>query len=222
MIVLPVVVFLLFYLVLRKTGIGERRSFLAAATFGGTSVVVITELLSVIGLVTRVGVAVSWLVIGIVVVVLYFKAERPSNGLEPSRSPGDETKASGLDGVAKALLVGCGIIAVLVGVTALIAPPSNTDAMSYHMPRVVMWINNHNVRFFPTANYTQIIYGAFAEYSIMHTMLLWGSDRFANMIQFFCFLGCPVAVSYIVKLMGGSRETQTLAAVICLTIPEGF
>jgi hypothetical protein len=221
MIVLPLVVFLLFYLVLRKNGMGERRSCLAAATFSGTSVVVITELLSVVGLVTRAGVAVSYLVIGIAVGVVLFKTERPAN-IEPGSGLTDGREAGGLDRITKALLLGCAFIAVLVGLTALIAPPSNTDAMSYHMPRIVMWINNHNVRFFPTANYTQIIYGAFAEYSILHTMLLWGSDRFANMIQFFCFLGCPVAVSYIVKLVGGTAEAQALAAIVCLTIPEGI
>lgn len=85
-----------------------------------------------------------------------------------------------------------------------------------------MWISNHNVRFFPTANYTQLIYGAFAEYSIMHTILLWGSDRFTNMIQFFSFVGCAIAVSYIVKLLGGGKRAQALAAVISITIPEGI
>ena len=206
MIVLPAVVFLLFYLVLRKGQIGERRSFLAAATFSGTSVVVITELLSVIGLVTRAGVARK--LAGHQHALASF-CLRPSD--LPSIEPGRRLTAGGsgrLDGITKALLLGCAFIAILVGITALIAPPSNTDAMSYHMPRIVMWINNHNVRFFPTANYTQIIYGAFAEYSIMHTMLLWGSDRFANMIQFICFLGCPVAVSYIVKLTGGTRKLK--------------
>ncbi len=222
MIVLPAVVFLLFYLVFRKVQIGERRSFLSAATFSGTSVVVITELLSAGRLVTRAGVAVSWLALSIIAVVVLFNTERSTSSLEPGRRLTVERETSGLDGMTKALLVGCGIIAILVGITALIAPPSNTDAMSYHMPRIVMWINNHNVRFFPTANYTQIIYGAFAEYSVMHTMLLWGSDRFANMIQFICFLGCPVAVSYIVKLTGGTAQTQALAAVICITIPEGI
>jgi hypothetical protein len=221
MIVLPVIAFLLFYLVLHKMGIGERRAFLAAATFSGTSVVVITELLSAAGLVTRGGVAASWLAISLLGLALYLKIERP---VDVAIRPGSEVQAAerGLDGVTKALLVASGIIAVLVGITALLAPPSNIDAMAYHLPRVVMWINNHNVRFFPTANYTQIIYGAFAEYSIMHTILLWGSDRFTNMIQFFCFLGCPVAVSYIVKLVGGSPRTQALAAVICLTVPEGI
>ena len=94
--------------------------------------------------------------------------------------------------------------------------------MAYHLPRVAMWINNHNVGFFPTANYTQLIYGAFAEYSIMHTMLLWGNDRLANMVQFFSFVGCAIAVSYIVKVLGGNRRSQVLAALLSLTIPEGI
>ena len=56
----------------------------------------------------------------------------------------------------------------------------------------------------------------------MHTMLLWGNDRFANMIQFFSFIGCAIAAAYIAKLMGAGARTQALAAVISITIPEGI
>lgn len=222
MIALPAIAFLLFFVVLRKKGIYWRRAFLAAATFCGSSVVLITEFLSVPRLVTRGGVAICWLAISVVCLIVYLKLERSTIG-SPSHPRSDiDSAEDGLDRTTKILLLVSGIIVVLVGITALLTPPSGIDAMSYHMPRVAMWINNHNVGFFPTADYTQLIYGAFAEYSIMHTLLLWGSDRFTNMIQFFSFVGCAIAVSYIVKLLGGSRRSQALAAVICITIPEGI
>jgi len=127
-----------------------------------------------------------------------------------------------VDRATTILLRAAALIVALVGITALIAPPGTIDGMTYHMARVSMWISNHNVGFYPTGNYTQLIYGAFAEYSILHTILLWGSDRFANMVQFFSFVGSAIAVSYIVKLLGGNRRAQVLAAVISVTIPEGI
>ena len=222
MIALPAIAFLLFFLILRKKGTGKRRAFLAAATFCSTSVVLITEFLSVPRLVTRGGVAICWLAISVVCLIVYLRLERSAFGSPPHQRNDVDSVDESLDWTTKALLCVGGIIVVLVGVTALIAPPSGIDGMVYHMPRVAMWISNHNVRFFPTANYTQLIYGAFAEYSIMHTILLWGNDRFANMIQFFSFIGCAIAVSYIVKLMGGGQRSQALAALISITIPEGI
>lgn len=222
MIILPVIAFVLFYLTLRQKSIDARRAFLAAATFCGTSVVLITELLSVPRLVTRGGVATSWLIVCAIGLAVYLKVERSANSLPaPSRDDIERVKG-GLDRITIGLLCAAGGIVLLVGTTALLAPPSGDDGMTYHMPRLAMWISNHNVRFFPTANYTQLIYGAFAEYSIMHTILLWGSDRFANMIQFFSFVGCAAAVSYIVKLLRGSKPAQALAAVLSITIPEGI
>jgi len=55
MTILPVAAFVLMLLILKKKDIGGRRGFLAATTFWGTSVVLITELLSVPRLVTRGG-----------------------------------------------------------------------------------------------------------------------------------------------------------------------
>jgi hypothetical protein len=222
MIAVPAIAFLLFFLILRKRGIDARRAFLAAATFCGTSVVLITEFLSVWRLVTRGGVAICWLAISVVCLVVYLKVKQSTSGSPSQQRDNIDSADDALDRTAKSLLYVAGIIVVLVGITALIAPPSGVDGMTYHMPRVAMWINNHNVKFFPTRNYTQLIYGAFAEYSIMHTMLLWGNDRFANMIQFFSFVGCAIAVSYIVKLLGGSKRAQALGAVISITIPEGI
>jgi hypothetical protein len=227
MTILPVAAFVLMLLILKKKGIGGRRGFLAATTFWGTSVVLITELLSVPRLVTRGGVAIAWLAICVVCLIVYSKLEPGAIALpSEQRSSSDVADAdsadNAVDRATTILLRAAALIVALVGITALIAPPGTIDGMTYHMARVSMWISNHNVGFYPTGNYTQLIYGAFAEYSILQTILLWGSDRFANTVQFFSFVGSAIAVSYIVKLLGGNRRAQVLAAVISVTIPEGI
>lgn len=215
--VLPVTAFLLFCRILRKESVDWRRAILGAAVFCGASVAVITEALSAGQFLTRAAVAISWLAICVgEFLFLKFRTSRISRTEHPA-----ESSAEPLDVAAKWLLAGSGVIALLIGVTAVVAPPSMWDAMDYHLPRMVMWMSNHSVRFYPTPDYVQLIWGPWAEYAMMHTYLLWGSDRFVNMVQFFSMTGCLVGVSLISKSLGASPRGQALAAVVCVTIPEG-
>jgi hypothetical protein len=215
--VLPITAFLLFCRILRKEYVDWRRALLGAAVFCGTSVVVITETLSVGQLLTRMTVAISWLAICVTeFLVLKFRKVRASQIVQSAESSADT-----LDGAAKWMLAGAGAIALLIGITAVVAPPNMWDAMDYHLPRVIMWMSNHSVRFYATPDYAQVIWGPWAEYAMMHTYLLWGSDRFVNMIQFLSMIGSLIGVSLIAKSLGATPRGQVLAAVVCVTIPEG-
>jgi Dolichyl-phosphate-mannose-protein mannosyltransferase len=215
--VLPVTAFLLFCRILRKESIDWRRAILGAAVFCGTCVAVITESLSAGQHLTRSAVVISWLAICVgEFLFLKFRTSRSSRIEHPA-----ESSAEPLDAATKWLLAGGGVIALLIGITAAVAPPSMWDAMDYHLPRMVMWMSNHSVRFYPTPDYVQLIWGPWAEYAMMHTYLLWGNDRFVNMVQFFSMAGCLIGVSLIAKYLGASPRGQALAAVVCVTIPEG-
>src|SRR6202050_1820710 len=215
--VLPVTAFLLFCRILHKEQVDWRRAFLGAAVCCVTSVVVITEALSAGQLLTRTAVAISWLAICVAeFLVLKFRIVRTSQIVQSA-----ESSADALDAATKWMLAGAGSIALLIGIVAVVAPPSMWDAMDYHLPRVIMWMSNHSVRFYATPDYAQVIWGPWAEYAMMHTYLLWGSDRFVNMVQFLSMIGSLIGVSLIAKSLGASPRGQVLAAVICATIPEG-
>jgi 4-amino-4-deoxy-L-arabinose transferase-like glycosyltransferase len=130
--------------------------------------------------------------------------------------------ANRLDFASKGLLLGAGVIVALVGLTAVMAAPSMWDAMLSHLPRVTMWMSNRNVRFFPTPDYLQLVMAPWSEYTMMHTIMLWGSDRFVNLVQFFSYLGSIIGVSLIARQLGAGPRGQVLAAVVCATIPEGI
>jgi hypothetical protein len=49
-------------------------------------------------------------------------------------------------------LAGLLLIVALTGVTAFVSPSNNWDSMTYHMSRVVHWIQDRNVSFYPTHN----------------------------------------------------------------------
>src|ERR1700680_2943890 len=218
LLILPVVAFLIFFLILRERGEEWRWALLGAAIFCGTCVVAITELLSIPRLISRGPVAVSWAVI-CAAGFFYFRSLGRSSLV---RVPSATAERTPTDVREKWLLGGVAAIVLFVGISAIVAPPNKWDAMDYHLPRVVMWISNHSVRFYPTPDYCQLIYGAWSEYAMMHTQLLWGTDRFVNFVDFLSMLGALIAVSLIAKKLGAGPRGKILAAVVCATIPQGL
>jgi hypothetical protein len=49
--------------------------------------------------------------------------------------------------------------------------------MQYNMPRVIMWIENRSVHFYPTLDYQQLMMSPWSEYAMAHLTMLQGSDR---------------------------------------------
>lgn len=213
---LPLLSFCLVFLRCCKSRMEWRKGLLVAAAIDGACVVLGTELLSAVNQVTRGGVAAFWLG----VCAGTFAIWRSGADRGPIARPAAETSVEPLDAETKYLLFGAAILVVLIGVTALLAPPNVWDAMEYHLPRVVMWMSDRNVRFFPTPDYAHLVFGTWAEYAMMHLDLLWGSDRLVNLVEFFSFLGTITGVSLIAKLLGANRRGQAFAVLVCATIPE--
>lgn len=120
------------------------------------------------------------------------------------------------------LLFGIAFIVLTVGLIALLAPPNTWDSMTYHMSRVVHWIQNHNVNHYPTHIMRQLTFTPGAEFVIMHFQILSGGDRFANLAQWFSMLGSIIGVSLIAQQLGADKREQIFSAVVCTTIPMGI
>lgn len=120
------------------------------------------------------------------------------------------------------LLAGIAFVVITIGLIALIAPPNNWDSMTYHMSRIFHWIQNRNVAHYPTHITRQLFLPPYAEFAIMHLQVLSGTDRLANLIQWFSMIGCLLGVSLIAQQFGANIKTQIFAALICGTIPMGI
>jgi 4-amino-4-deoxy-L-arabinose transferase-like glycosyltransferase len=192
---------------------GWRDRFLRAAVAFGVTVVLATEMLSAFGLLRRGPMVAVWSVALLAALARGWRARRPApwRGMRPR-----------VDAIILLAIVGCLAIVIATGVTAAYSPPNSTDAMAYHMPRVVYWAEQGSLRFFPTPYLTQIMLQPMAEYWMLDGYLLAGGDWFVNFGQWFAALGCMIGASAVAGLLGARARGQAIAALFCATLPAGI
>lgn len=184
-----------------------RRGLLISLLAGSVILLALTELLSLFGGLRPVPLAVAWLA---VLAVTAFRV-RPAWRLPAWPGVFDA-----------ALMAGMAVIAGIVLFIALVSPPNSTDAMAYHMPRVVYWAQAGSVAFFPTPYLNQIMLQPMAEYIVLHTYVLTGGDWLGNMPQVLGFVFSIIGVSLVAKSFGAGRRGQVIAALFCATLPNGI
>jgi hypothetical protein len=179
--------------------------YLRCAVFCGASAVAITEVLGAARLLTREALSIAWILVAICV---FFSFKKPSF-----------VRPGPVDSLLIALIAA---ILAIVAFIALKSAPNSTDAMAYHLPRVLFWAQQRSVAFFPTPYLNQIMLQPFAEYLTLQTYLLSGGDHFINLVQWFGCLTSVVAVASIAKQFGADHRGQLLAALFCATLPNGI
>lgn len=192
-----------------------RESVLRGLLVCGFAVAIITEIMSLFGLLRRGPLLGAWLCFSIAMLLL-------------PRSRPKMPSIQGVTGKLKnhffefTMVAAIASIAVIVGWIAILSPPNSADAMAYHMPRVVYWAQAGSVAFFPTHYFNQIMLQPFTEYAMLHSYVLSGADCFVNLVQFVAFLGSVIGVSSIVQALGVGARGQVFAAVFCATLPNGI
>lgn len=166
-----------------------------------------TELLSAFHLLRRWPIAAAWLALGILAAV---RLRVPKI---------HRIQLQAFPAAAVAAILG---IAGVVGFTAILSPPNSTDAMAYHLPRVVYWAQAGSVAFFPTPYFNQIMLAPLAEYFMLQSFALSGGDHWVNLIAFGAFLGTIVVVSAIAQELELGARGQALAALFAATIPSAI
>ncbi len=183
-------------------------TYLRGAVLLGTLTVAITETLSVFHLLNRGTLTAVWVLVLACVVARMWSHWTPI----PIRVSLPD---------ALLFIIIAGILGILAFI-ALKSPPNSTDAMAYHLPRIVFWVQQHSVEFFATPYLNQIMLQPFAEYLMLQTYILSGGDHFINLVQWFGCLTSIVAVAAIAKQFGAALRGQLLAALFCATLPNGI
>lgn len=206
-------------------GLDPRRSGLAAAVVAGCLVTSITELLSAVGAIHRIGVFAAWALVAAGGLGWWMRAgsRESTDGMEDT----GDVERDGVEGIRRVvgsrvrdpLWLGLGGLIAATGLIALAAPPNTWDSMTYHMGRVAHWAQNGSVAHFATHIPRQLQYPPWAEFAILQLQVLSGGDRLANLVQWGAYVGCIVGVGLIAALLGADRGGQVLAGVVAATLP---
>jgi hypothetical protein len=175
---------------------------LVGVTLLGAAAVLLTELLSLGGLIRPWPLAIGWAAI----LAAYCYWLRP-------RLPRLRVSVIG---------AAIAVLTAMIGVTAAFSPPNSADAMAYHMPRVVYWAQAGSVRFFPTPYFNQISLQPVNEYLMLHTFVLSGGDRWINLLTAGAYVLAIAGVAAVAKEMGLGARGQAFAAFFCATLPNGI
>lgn len=218
LILINFLIILIYLNLVANTDLGESviRSYLVILII----VVALTELLSLADSITRPAVMISWSAIALVnFLYLIWKLRQKKSGIRDiikDRPREDQKPYTPLE---IAILICIGLILLTTLITAVLSPPNNFDSMTYHMSRISNWIQNQNIKYYPTAIPRQNYSLPLAEYVILHLQIMSRSDLFANLVQ---WSALGVALLLVAKLSAYfqiSRRGQLLSAFFTATIP---
>ena len=147
-----------------------REKILFYSIFFSVFIILTTELLSFLNSLNRFTITTCWLVFLSFLFFLHNQSVRKNHNLSTKKK-------------FQIYIFIIFIILILTFLIAIIYPPTTPDSMSYHMTRVMQWVQNNNIDFFPTSSTRQLIMSPFAEYVILHLYLITNSDILSNLGQ---------------------------------------
>jgi hypothetical protein len=207
---LPILAALLLYL-LRRSSRSALDAFVESAVLWGVLVLLLTEVLSTLRMVTLVGVTAAWGVITLALAATLWR----SRGAPRVR---DDAAEVPLWAAIPTL-----VTLVVTLIVTLVAPPNSTDALTYHLARVAHWMQHHSVAAYATSVTHQIFMPPWSEYTIMHLQVLaGGSDRFASLVQWLAFLGCLILGYGLARRLGADSRGAGTTVVLIATLPTAI
>ncbi len=210
-----------------KYGTSEIPSFrfilISSFVIHGSIVFFLTEGLSYINQLSQKGVWLSWISVSLILffINLFSKNFSKSNifYLQFLIKKQLSDFSNFTNPIIKFLIITLLIQFLILGLQAFMYPPISGDGLTYHIPRVMHWIQNRSVDIYPTNIDRQVQMPPFGEYNLLHLFILSDSDIFANLVQWLSYFGCVIGISLIIKNLDGSVEQQVTGAIICASIP---
>jgi len=210
---------LIFLDILSSSKQGWKPIFLKSVIFFSAILVLITETLSAFHAIDRPSILVAWTLVS-VLVFLHMRSRFTVGWQRLTQGFGNLTtnirRSHPLEKAVMALLV---ILVSMTAVQGVIYPVNNHDSLTYHMPRIVSWINQESVEHYRTSIYRQLYQPPFSEFFNLHVILLLGGDMLCNSLQLFFLLSCVVAVAALLDQIGIAGHLKLVSAALVLTIP---
>lgn len=219
--VLIIIDFMLLYILLIKYQRNKIEVFLDTVIIIFCYLYIVTEILSIFRIITFNGILICWLLFGIVVMIGNIK-------LKVYDSIGRICKNSCLTVVrtfrenGKAFVFFCAVVGWFLSITlyeSIFTVPYNYDSMTYHLARVMNWMQNQSISYYDTNIPRQLFSPIFAEYIILHVIELNRNDIFVNVIQWFAYLISAIGIWGISEQLALSRGCRMLNVIVFLSLP---
>lgn len=197
-----------------------RESIVKGILFFSLLTLAITELLGLFNALNYVSLASCWSIIDLI--IIYFLIKKKSFNTISSLTTKLKHTLKSLSKLEKFLIGFSVFILVGVFVQGLIYPTNNWDSMSYHMARIVHWIQNESLAHYRTTLSPQLNSPPFAEQLILTINLLLGNDYLSNSVQLFYLVASCLTISLIAKQLGLNKFGQILSVFIMICLPEAI
>jgi Dolichyl-phosphate-mannose-protein mannosyltransferase len=102
----------------------------------------------------------------------------------------------------------------------LSTPPDNVDALTYHLPRAVEWLNRGRLDYFPANTARENAFPLNAELGVLYTFVFTHRDTFAALPQFLAELAIIVTVYGSARRLGFRSSSAVFAALLTATLSE--
>ena len=105
---------------------------------------------------------------------------------------------------------------------AVASPPCNYDVQSYHVPRQIFWLIQGSVQHFDATYPYQNSHPVLTEYLGLNLMMLSGGDAWHNLTQLFIFIAACGVMTLIAREIGGGARAQALSILFIALVPVVF
>lgn len=104
-------------------------------------------------------------------------------------------------------------------IVGIATAPNNMDSLSYHLPRIMQWLQQHHIGMFATPYLAQVYLPSTAEMGDLALYAIFGTDRAMFLNQWSAALLLALASASIMKAWGRPRDLQLLAALFVTAAP---
>jgi hypothetical protein len=105
---------------------------------------------------------------------------------------------------------------------SIIIAPNNWDSLTYHLPKIIYWIQNRNINQYPTNDLSQVFTQPFGEYLLLNVKLTTVGDYLLNSVQFTMMVGTVILSTLFAKHFNINSKGQILFGIATLSIPIGL
>jgi hypothetical protein len=212
-----------------------RVSLCFAHAMWGALVAFVVEFCSIFRHLEESWMLISWMLISSILFLIAFDFRRQRGASLRSCFVGVARRSAGAlenwPWDIKLLMVITMILLLFLGLLGAVFPAATPDSMTYHLPRVLYWIDRHTVDHFPTENGRQLESGPWSAFVLTTIHLMSGTDQFDNALQWFSLVLCVVASGWIAKQLlfistrtdkpdlSRSLRAQVMAMALVATLP---